>query len=134
MNHEHTMNREHIMNREQGRIAGCREGGFTAIELVVALGIFSVIAIISSVAMINTFAGIRQVSEGTELQVQAQNSAEWVSRLLRYTDQVPGTESAIVSAGPHDITFSKIALGDGGQDFRLVGFGLGEELGCGHGA
>jgi len=106
MNHEHTMNREHIMNREQGRIAGCREGGFTAIELVVALGIFSVIAIISSVAMINTFAGIRQVSEGTELQVQAQNSAEWVSRLLRYTDQVPGTESAIVSAGPHDITFT----------------------------
>ena len=88
---------------ERSRASRC-DAGFTAVELVVALGIFSVIAIISSVAMIGAFDGIRQVSSGTELQVQSQNSAEWASRLLRYTAAPPGDSAAVVSAGPTSIT------------------------------
>ncbi|MFM1965284.1 MAG: hypothetical protein RL134_1009 [Actinomycetota bacterium] len=80
------------------------DGGFTAVELVVAVGIFSVLAMLSATAMIYLFGGIREVSSGTQLQAQSQNSAEWVSRLLRYTDQVPGATAAIVSAAPDRIT------------------------------
>lgn len=81
-----------------------RDGGFTVVELVVALGIFSALAAMSATAMIYVFGGVREVSSATQLQAQSQNSAEWVSRLLRYTAVPPGASAAIVSADAREIT------------------------------
>lgn len=74
--------------------------GFTVIELMVALAVFSVLAVVSAAAMGSIFSAVRTVSDGTQLQVQAQNSAEWLSRLARYTAVPPGREAAVESASP----------------------------------
>ncbi len=81
------------------------DAGFTLAELMVALGVFSVLAVISGAAMLSVMSGIRTVSASTEIQVEAQNSAVWVSRLLRYAALPPGSESAFVSAGDQSLVF-----------------------------
>lgn len=82
-----------------------RDEGFTLAELMVALGVFSVLAVISGAAMLSVMTGIRTVSSGTELQVEAQNSAVWVSRLARYADAPPGVDDAFLAASPTDLEF-----------------------------
>ena len=70
---------------------------------MVSLAVFSVLAIISATAMLNIFAGIRQVAAQSNELAQAQNTAEWVSRLIRYTAVPAGVEAPIVQAGPESI-------------------------------
>lgn len=80
-----------------------KDDGYTVIELMVSLAVFSVLAIISATAMLNIFAGIRQVAAQSNELAQAQNTAEWVSRLIRYTADPAGVEAPIVQAGPESI-------------------------------
>jgi len=81
------------------------DAGFTLAELMVALGVFSILAVISGAAMLSVMSGIRTVSASTEIQVEAQNSAVWVSRLLRYAAIPPGSESAFLSADQQSLVF-----------------------------
>jgi prepilin-type N-terminal cleavage/methylation domain-containing protein len=80
-----------------------RDDGYTVIELMVSLAVFSVLAIISATAMLTIFSGIRQVAAQSNELAQAQNTAEWVSRLVRYADMPLGTSAPIVLAGPDSI-------------------------------
>ncbi len=82
------------------------DSGFTMVETIVALGVFSVLAVISGAAMLSIMSGIRSVSTGTELQVESANAAVWVSRLLRYAATPPGTETAFTSARGDALTFT----------------------------
>ena len=80
-----------------------KDGGYTVIELMVSLAVFSILAIISATAMLNIFSGIRQVTSQSNELSQAQNAAEWVSRLVRYAAIPVGSDSAIVQASPESI-------------------------------
>jgi prepilin-type N-terminal cleavage/methylation domain-containing protein len=82
------------------------DSGFTMAEMMVALGVFSALAVISGAAMLSVFSGIRSVSAGTEVQVESANSAVWISRLLRYAATPPGTQEAFTVAGPETLTFT----------------------------
>lgn len=82
------------------------DSGFTMAEIMVALGVFSVLAVISGAAMLSVFSGIRSVSAGTEVQVESANSAVWISRLLRYAATPPGTQDAFTVAGRDTLTFT----------------------------
>lgn len=85
------------------------DGGYTVIELMVSLAVFSVLAIISATAMLNIFSGIRQVAAQSNELAQAQNSAEWISRLVRYTAIPQGTGAAIAQASPESLVLYSYA-------------------------
>ncbi len=83
-----------------------RQGGYTVIELMVALGIFGVLAVISATAMISIYSGIRSVSAQTQLQVDSQNSAQWIDRLIRYTAVPDGQSESILELSPTSMTMN----------------------------
>ena len=80
-----------------------RDEGYTIIELMVSLAVFSVLAIISATAMLTIFSGIRQVAQQSTELAQAQNTAEWVARLVRYAHTPTGISDSIVRAGTDSI-------------------------------
>lgn len=81
------------------------DAGFTLVELMVSLGVFSILMIIVGGVIIWGFGAIRQVSARSDAQTEAQNAAEWAARLLAYTDSPDLTTGAITEAGPTSITF-----------------------------
>lgn len=80
------------------------DSGFSLIELIVALGIFSLLMAIVGTLSVSAFRAIREASSRSELQVQSQNAMEWSSRLLRYADVPEGGTTAIENASATDIT------------------------------
>ena len=71
------------------------DDGITLIELIVAMGIFSLLLIITSIFMISGVRSIRETTDRNSVQQEQQNAAEWISRLLRYSDN-PYANSPIV--------------------------------------
>lgn len=89
----------------QGRIRDAdRESGFSLIELIVAMGIFSILMIIVGALSLSAFNAIRAANDRSDLQVQSQNAMEWASRLLRYADVPPGGTTAIQDASASAVT------------------------------
>lgn len=79
--------------------------GFTVMELMVSLAVFSVLMAIVGAAILWGFGAIRSISARSDAQAQAQNAAEWAARLLSYADAPDVQTSAIIEAGPSSITF-----------------------------
>ncbi len=93
-----------MSGRAQKRTTGSDDRGFSLIELIVALGIFSLLMIIVGALSVSAFRAIREATTRSEIQTQSQNAMEWTSRLLRYADAPPGGTTAIQDASVDDIT------------------------------
>lgn len=72
--------------------------GFSLIELVVAMGIFSLLMVIIGALSISAFGAIREATSRSEIQTRSQNAMEWTSRLLRYADSPEDGSAAIFDA------------------------------------
>ena len=80
------------------------EGGFSLIELMVALGIFSLLMVIVGAVTLSAFRAIREATLRSDIQVQSQNAMEWASRLLRYADIPDDGTTAIEDASATGLT------------------------------
>lgn len=81
------------------------DDGFTLVELVTAMAVFSVLMVMVGAAMLVGFNAIRDVMSRGDAQAQAQNATEWASRLLRYATQPTGQAATITDAGRTAVTF-----------------------------
>lgn len=90
--------------RTSRRCAAEGEAGFSLIELIVALGLFSLLMVIVTGLSIAALRGISEASRRAELQVQSQNAMEWISRLVRYADVPDGGTTAIEDASATGLT------------------------------
>ena len=90
-----------------------KDRGYTVIELMVSLGVFSVLAIISATVMLSIFSGIRSVASQSNELAQAQNSSEWIARLVRYAAIPLGeTESILGSSSDAMVLYSFSGTGE----------------------
>lgn len=80
------------------------ESGFSLIELLVALGIFSILMVIVTALTITSLRAISEARQRSDLQVESQNAMEWISRLLKYADVPEGGSTAIQDASADSIT------------------------------
>ncbi len=87
------------------RFSGQEDGGFTLVELLAAMGIFSILMAMISATMLGGMTSIGHIAKRTQQQVTYQQVSETVSRLLRYTVSPESPISAIPSAGKNAITF-----------------------------
>jgi prepilin-type N-terminal cleavage/methylation domain-containing protein len=60
--------------------------GMTLVELLVAMGVFSVLMVMVSALSIQGFDAVRNATALSEVQAEQQNAMLWMSRLLRYAD------------------------------------------------
>ena len=93
-----------------------KDDGITLIELIVAMGIFSLLLILTSIFMISGVRSIRETTGRNSVQQEQQNAAEWISRLLRYADNpyanspvVPSFDYAGSVSGKPVVTFYTFA-------------------------
>jgi len=103
-------------------IAQPNDQGFSMIELLTSIGIFAVLMALISTFAIRGMLTIREMSALSEVQTQEQNAAEYMSRLLRFTDNpvetlpaTPAITYAGTVAGLPKITFFTYA-GTGATD------------------
>ncbi len=83
--------------------------GFTLIELIIAIGIFSVLMTIVTTVFLRGIQTIELAERGSSTQTQQQNAMEWISRLVRYADNpVEGSSPppAITEATSSAMTFT----------------------------
>lgn len=110
------------------------DGGFTLVELLVAIGVFSILMVMVGSATLTGFAAIREATSRSTIQQQSQNAMEWTSRLLRYADIPEGFTTALPEATasavtaysysgtgskadvPYKVRLSVVAQADGTQD------------------
>lgn len=96
----------------RGSSAGWPEehsSGFTLIELMIAIGIFSVLMTIVTTLFLRGIQTIESAERGSSIQTQQQNAMEWISRLVRYADNpVEGSNPppAITEATTMAMTFT----------------------------
>jgi type II secretory pathway pseudopilin PulG len=93
-----------------------KDDGITLIELIVAMGIFSLLLILTSIFMISGVRSIRDTTGRNSVQQEQQNASEWISRLIRYADNpyanspvVPSFDYAGTVAGQPVVTFYTFA-------------------------
>ena len=92
-------------SRDAHRRANSDDAGFSLIELVTSMAVFSILVIIVGAAMLAAFSAIRDTTARSDAQAQAQNATEWSSRLLRFSTTPLGQTGAIVDASKASITF-----------------------------
>lgn len=92
-----------VMCRRGSRRPGS-DSGFSLLELVVAMGIFSLLMVIVGALSISAFRAIREATSRSDIQTQSQNAMEWASRLLRYADVPDGGTTAIENASATAVT------------------------------
>lgn len=80
------------------------DAGFSLIELIVAMGIFSLLMVIVGALSISAFRAIGEATTRSDIQTQSQNAMEWASRLLRYADIPTGGTTAIFDASETGVT------------------------------
>ena len=81
------------------------DGGFTLVEMLMAMAVFAGLMAIVGAATLSGFSGIRDVTRLSEVQQESQSAAEWASRLLRYAEVPEGQTVAITEASPTSITW-----------------------------
>lgn len=93
-----------------------KDDGITLLELIVAMGIFSLLLILTSIFMISGVRSIRDTTGRNSVQQEQQNASEWISRLIRYADNpyanspiVPSFDYAGAVAGQPVVTFYTFA-------------------------
>lgn len=62
------------------------ERGLTLVELLVAMGVFSVIMAVVTAGVVSALRTVRAADVASERQAEQQNAIVWISRLLRYAD------------------------------------------------
>lgn len=85
-----------------------RDGGFTLVELLVAMGIFAVLMAIVSVIMANGLRTIRDATTANTVQAQQQNALLVMSRQVKYIDNPVNSgnpPAAILQATPTSMVF-----------------------------
>jgi prepilin-type N-terminal cleavage/methylation domain-containing protein len=78
--------------------------GFSLVELMVAIGVFSVLMVMVGAATLTGFRAIREASSRSQIQQESQNAMEWVSRLLRYSEVPDGLTTAVPEATANAVT------------------------------
>jgi prepilin-type N-terminal cleavage/methylation domain-containing protein len=81
------------------------DSGFTLVELLTAIAVFSVLMVIVGRGTLTGFSAIRDIGDKSNAQADAQNAAEWLTRQLRYVETPEGQASAITEASPNAISF-----------------------------
>lgn len=56
-----------------------KDDGISLIELIVAMGIFSLLLILTSIFMISGVRSIRETTDRNSVQQEQQNASEWIS-------------------------------------------------------
>ena len=79
------------------------DAGFSLIELIVGLGIFTILMMIVTAISVSALGGISEARQRSELQAEAQNAMEAISRLLKYADVPAGRSVAIENASSSEI-------------------------------
>jgi prepilin-type N-terminal cleavage/methylation domain-containing protein len=74
------------------------DAGFTLIELMVAIGVFSVLMVIVGAATLSGFSAIREATSRSSIQQESQNAMEWTSKLLRYASVPDGQTTSLPTA------------------------------------
>lgn len=69
--------------------------GFTVTELLVAMGIFSLLMVVVGAATLSLFSAIRAATTRSDVQTESQNAMEWISRLIRYAQAPDATHSVV---------------------------------------
>ena len=85
-----------------------RDDGFTLVELLTAMSIFSVLMIIVTAVFVNGLRGVTELNQDATVQQEQQNASLWMSRLLRYMDnpwEGSAPPAAIDSASSSSVTF-----------------------------
>lgn len=94
--------------------AARRDDGFTLIEMLVAIGVFTVLMGMVTTVVVQGMRVVRDLTTATEIQSQQQNALIWMTRLLRYADNpVEGSSPWVLFggmtadvAGNADLTFT----------------------------
>lgn len=92
-----------------------RDGGFTLIELMVAIGVFSILMVMVGAATLAGFRAIREATMRSAIQAESQNAMEWTSRLLRWAEVPEGQTTALPEATAGAVTVYTYA-GTGSKD------------------
>lgn len=82
------------------RDAQPRDAGFSLVELLTAMAIFSILMVMVGAITLSGFSAIRDVSRRSQQQQQEQNAAEWATRLIRFAVVPEGGTTAIEAVGP----------------------------------
>jgi Tfp pilus assembly protein PilW len=101
--------------RCRGRTRYALEEGTTLTELMVAIGVFSVLMILVGSGMTAVFRGIADTRALSSTEQEQRNAMLWISRALRYVDGVdaPNQQAAVLAASTNSFTFNTYAgLGD----------------------
>jgi prepilin-type N-terminal cleavage/methylation domain-containing protein len=94
-----------MLARLRTRLGGQDDDGFTLVELLAAMGIFSILMAMISATMLGGMTSIGHIAKRTQQQATYEQVSETISRLLRYTVSPESPISPIVSAGKDAITF-----------------------------
>ncbi len=81
------------------------DGGFSVLELMTAMAVFSILMIMVGAAVLTGLSSIKDIGTRSSQQADAQNAAEWISRQLRYADAPENVTWPIVAASPTEISF-----------------------------
>jgi prepilin-type N-terminal cleavage/methylation domain-containing protein len=81
-----------------------QDAGFTMIELLTAIGVFSILMVIVGATTLSGFSAIREANSRSAIQQESQNGMEWVSRLLRYAKSPNGLLNAMPEATANAVT------------------------------
>lgn len=73
-----------FLGRLRDREPRAGDGGFTMIELMVAIGVFGSLMAVVGAATISGFEAIREADKRAAIQTESQNAMEYAGRLLRY--------------------------------------------------
>lgn len=63
-----------------------RDEGTTLVELLVGIGIFSVLMAIVGTATLTLFSAIQEANARSQAQTETQNAMEWIARLVQHAD------------------------------------------------
>lgn len=89
--------------------------GTTLTELLVAIGVFSVLMLLVGSGMTAVFRGIADTRSLSDTEQEQRNAMLWISRAVRYIDSIdaPNSEPAVLAASTDSFTFNTYAgLGD----------------------
>ena len=103
------------MRERDGAPGGWRtatDAGFSLVEMVVALGIFSLLMVMTSIGLLRAMSGIRTVDSVTAQQIASSTTAESLGRYLRYmalpkslTTGAGLNNSGVISASTKSLRF-----------------------------